>query len=791
MQALFLGSIIGGGYYLSQNGKNSRKSSISNQVFKDPSQNSIYSSNYISKINKTEKNIANKKFTDSKDAINTNIIPNNFNNKIINKETNNLKYLQNVDDTQQTDKTYVSELSGLSVNRDDFKNLPFFGSHVRQSSVSDNNNIVNNHTGVENFIKTKKTPKPLFEPTKDDNLQYGTQNKVGEMQDRFVASRYRKGELPFQQIRVGPGMNSDDLSAPSGGFHQDVRDYVIPKTIDDLRPKSNPQISYTGRVIPGKSPNSKTPSMPVLSKNRPDTFYLNNSDRYFTTSTAVQKETQRPCQIIKDTNRKNTKYYSGSAAPAVVINSTKRSLYKKSTKNVFKTDGPRNAYNKNSEIQENVKETYDLPANERDITGTRSHTSNVTSIVKTIIAPLLDVMKARKRAPVEGNIRQTGNLSTSMVNKNVAWDPNDIAKTTIKETNIHDTRVGNINSAEKGVAWDPDDIAKTTIKETNIHDNRTGNINTAEKGVAWDPNDTTKTTIKETNIHDNRTGNIQTTVNSKGTILDYKDMKFKTTIRETISPEEINVNMRVHSKLTVNDSNDIAKTTIKETNIHDNRTGNIAGPVKLTVYDPNDVAKTTIKETRIDNKHTGNVGGVTNNNGYLTNEMEAPNTNRQFTSDNEYSGIADNERSGLGYLTNEKEAPNTNRQFTSDNEYGGTANSFYKKPASYDHKNRIRTNQVKEGTLKGRCPVPESTKISNGSDKINIDIKKIEGDIINTREVSGNKIYNSLTAIDKCSITQEKNNYNYRIMDERIEPDLLNAFNNNPYTQSLSSYAYS
>ena len=102
-------------------------------------------------------------------------------------------------------------------------------------------------------------------------------------------------------------------------------------------------------------------------------------------------------------------------------------------------------------------------------------------------------------------------------------------------------------------------------------------------------------------------------------------MKFRTTIHKTISPEEINMNMKVHSKSSVKDPNDVAKTTIKETNIHDSRTGNLGGPIKLTVYDPNDVAKTTIKETMIDNKHTGNVGGISNGNGYLTaNDVEAP-----------------------------------------------------------------------------------------------------------------------------------------------------------------------
>ena len=55
MQALLLGSIIGGGYFLSKTGKNSRKSSISNNVFKDPSQNSIYSSTYSNTVSDIEK----------------------------------------------------------------------------------------------------------------------------------------------------------------------------------------------------------------------------------------------------------------------------------------------------------------------------------------------------------------------------------------------------------------------------------------------------------------------------------------------------------------------------------------------------------------------------------------------------------------------------------------------------------------------------------------------------------------------------------------------------------------
>ena len=788
MDKLLFGGITGAGYLLSKNGKNNRKKNESNNVFKQPSQKSIYETNYIDKNRQHEEILAKNNFKKSVNAINTNVIPPHFNSKITNTENNPINYLQNKSDT------YVSELTGNIIKPENISNnqIPFFGSHVRQTTNHDSNNsILSNHTGIEEFSKKKSTPVPLFEPTKDIHITYGTQQDNQELVDRINVSKYRKNELPFQKINVGPNLGSNYSANPSGGFHPDVRPYIIPKGIDDLRPKTNPQISYKGRVVPGKSTVGKSTSKVDIQKNRPDTFYVNSSDRYLTTTGSYLKEKQNPCIIAKDTNRKYSKQVQGSAAPALVINQTKRSLYKKSTKNIYSKDGPRNAYKDgawtNEEFGDYGKKSHNLPQNERDITGKRSHISNLTTIVKALIAPVVDVLKTTRKENVQGNVRQTGNLGTSQISKHVAWDPTDIAKTTIKETNIHDNRTGNINAETKNVAWDPNDVAKTTIKETNIHDNRTGNINGETKNVAWDPNDVAKTTIKETNIHDTRTGNLR--ADGKGTVIDKKDMKFRTTIRETLEPETFTTNMKVRSRQTVHDPNDTTRTTIKETNIHDTRTGSLAGPVKLTVYDPNDVAKTTMKQTLIENDRTANIGGISMGSGYLTNKHEAPNTNRQFTSDYEYEGIVIRDK-GMGYATNDKEAPNTNRQFTSDHEYEGTADSMYKRPSSYDTAYNARINQVKEGTLVGRQPTGQGSKIFNGKDKINMETKKIQGDSINTRELSTSKIYNSIKELKPCSITQEKNQYDYKIMDERIDPDLLNAFKKNPYTQSLSSYVY-
>ena len=100
----------------------------------------------------------------------------------------------------------------------------------------------------------------------------------------------------------------------------------------------------------------------------------------------------------------------------------------------------------------------------------------------------------------------------------------------------------------------------------------------------------------------------------------------------------------------------------------------------------------------------------------------------------------------------------------------------------------MRLNEVREGTLVGRYPTPESVKIPSGKESVNMESKKIEGDVINTRELVSSKVYNSIKEMKMCSVTKEKNDYNYEIMDERIDPELLNAFRKNPYTKSLNSF---
>ena len=152
MESLLLATVVGTGYILSKDGKNNRHMNNTKTLFKDPSQNSIYSSNYIDKTKKIEKTIGKNRFAKSKDPLNTNIVAQQFNNNIINDNNTPIKYLQTNDSGK-----YKSPLSGEYIDNDEFtkKNKPFFGAHIRQSAVSSNNNIVNNHTGIEQFSKKK------------------------------------------------------------------------------------------------------------------------------------------------------------------------------------------------------------------------------------------------------------------------------------------------------------------------------------------------------------------------------------------------------------------------------------------------------------------------------------------------------------------------------------------------------------------------------------------------------------------------------------------------------------
>jgi len=742
-------------------------------------------------------------------------------------------------------------LTGNPVDRESFFHnnmVPFFGGTAKQN-VSENANqtILENFTGNDPNYEQKKEVKrdDFFQPVANLSNVYGMQNLDGYFLDRYIAGNIRNNQAPVEPIRVGPGLNQGYTAEPSGGYQQaNKRDFILPKNVNELRVKTHPKVSYEGVVIPGGSVTGKKPGkVGIVAKNQPDTFYVNSPDRLFTTVGDVYGPKQRPTVVLKYTNRKTTelKNMVGPAAPAATGSQAQlKPAFRKSSRFNYAGAGPRNqqAIGKwqingpNASIPNDYgRSSMKVKPNARMSTGNKTHVLNYNPINKLNRAPNKPNVRHTRRMNVVGNNRWSGNFQNTGPAKGKVYDPNDLPRTTIKEQNIDNNHQGYFQNTgpAKGQVYDPNDVLRTTIKEQNIDNNHQGYFqNTGPaKGQVYDPNDVLRTTIKEQNIDNNHSGYFQNTGPQKPTVYDPNDV-----LRTTIKEQNIDNNHSGYFQNTgpakgqVYDPNDVLRTTIKEQNIDNNHQGYFqnTGPAKGQVYDPNDVLRTTIKEQNIDNKYVGgfkgslkgmvydpnrklpetikqqtivynNMGNISNQQqggGYKNVKMKVKNTQRLTTSV-EYYGDSQGPSQG-GYRNAKVKAKNTARQFQSDNEVIGAAGpASVKAPKSYSDIYNATIKTIREQVAVGRKPANEGPKVGLSKDDVNMKTSR-HGDVDNSRienrGVMSNKVYNSIPQVNQFGETHHKDTLPNEPLADRINPDLLDAFRKNPYTQSLHSYAF-
>ena len=700
-----------------------------------------YQSNQLNQLQSIDRQMVNNNFKNAKDAVNTGVIPQEgFNQRVLNNRNSHL-------DFEPDANSFKSPLTGQLMRIEEFTHnnmQPFFGGSVRQNTnVGANEKILENHTGNSTVYQEKMELKGMFDMERDVGNVFGTSNFASEdIRNRYVPSQMRQNELPTAQVRVGPGLNQGYGWKPSGGLNQpNTRDFVLPKDTNELRTLDNPKLSYKGRIVMGVREKQRGIVVPPK-KNRVETYYKNDPDRYFKTVGAYTKQKTRSEVYAKPTHRTNTRSYMGNAGPTTYTKPYQTPAIKVSTKHNYKTSGWRNADGKrqwtinniadDSKVGDYGKKSIEVKPQERDVTQTRQHYSNVKSVVNSIIMPILDLIRETRKENFVGNNRPDGNMSAQMPKKMTVYDPNDIARTTIKETTIDNNHVGIVGAAmpSKLTVYDPNDIARTTIKETTIDNGHVGFHGAIHgaKITVHDPNDVLRTTIKETNIE----------------------------------------NMAPHINLAT------------------------VGPKALTVYDPDDIMRTTIKETTIDNEHLGHIAGVERRNeGYILANMLPRNTQKQFLSDHYYQGHADAQTGvgkGRGYLVNKYEAKATQKQFISDYYYQGHAShATTSAPKSYASGYNAVINTNKDKVSMGRRPTDSNVKMAVGKDMINHQNKKIEADVMNVREPYEDKLYSIPPQQNQCGLTSVKEKLSEDVNRERLNPDNLKAFHDNPYTQSLSS----
>ena len=807
--------VLGLGYQLQANKDNKIKKNFIGNVPKsqEPSQENTYTSKYAYNIFQDEQKKADVLLEKSKYPQDTNVVtpgppfpiiynkvdytqsslPVEFNsytqydNIVIDTNDNNKNKEKNFNRIQNNKSMPNSggfqgiSLTGNPIDPNNFTHnnqVPFFGGNVRQNlDEFSTRGIFENFTGTQDNYQKKQEQGLLFEPQKNMGNVYGTGSLDGFMLDRYYVSNIRSNETPIEKVYVGPGLNQGYTNEPSGGFQQpDAQDYSMPKTTDEIRVKTNPKISYYGRIVSGAKI-AKPAKIGTVYKNRPDTYYIQEPDRYLTTTGAVIAPEQRPCIVTKYTNRKTTELKTriGSGAPVNGTVAQVRSKYKISNKVTYDNNGPRNASSTGAwGIIKNMlgfnedtpndygKKSIRIRDNKRVLNNENDKGNGVINFKSSIekgVARNDQKMKNTKKQTLTKNNRINGNYSG--IKKSKIYDPNDVPKSTIKETNIHNNHSGNISSSipSKGIAYDPNDIARTTIKETSIHNEYSSNIQNINRGnVIYDPNDVARTTIKETNIYNNHSGNLGKNAPSRGVVYD---------------------------------PSNVPKTTTKETTIKNNRKANIQNSKNGNYIKNQDKAKTTVKQSTM----IGNVMGIatqTRDDGYLVKGVQAPDTIREHTSV-QYVGDATGPELGA-YDVTEVTALNTNRQFTSDIEYfGGAGNDGVNtSPMSYDDVYNMTMKSVRSLTDKGYTPNPSGVNEILDSSSINMTTTKI-GDIqnkyLNERGVTTDKIYNSIPQINITNLSQTKEIVPNEPLADRINPELLKAFRENPYSQDLTSWA--
>jgi hypothetical protein len=449
----------------------------------------------------------------------------------------------------ESKKKYRSALSGVELEEDKFRHnnmTPFFGSRVKQNlKASANRSVLENFTGDNKDVyRTKREIGPMFKSTGNVENVYGNAVSLDKHMDRFAQSRIRNNERPFNQIHVAPGLAQEGYgSRGTGGFHQfyDNQKVMRPKTVDDLRVGNQKKDTYEGRFLPGAGIGQRGFSGAVH-QNRQKVLEENGPVRYFVTAAGNEAATRRPDHIEARVTERMTSSvpYVGDAFGGMKSLPMDKQ-YKASDKQDLEDFGFRNVDAGDKGLGEDYdhgRDAMHAPAQERDITSEKTYQGNITSLVKAIIAPLEDVLRINRKEYFVESAREYGHLHAQMPAMITVKDPNDVARTTIKETLIHDTHEGNLVGPIKLSVYDPDEVARTTIRETTDHAYHPNLFGGTHKNKTRDPDGRMRTTMKETTMDGDRLGGVQpSTQRATGAYLT-SDVEAKQTAREHLADND-------------------------------------------------------------------------------------------------------------------------------------------------------------------------------------------------------------------------------------------------------------
>ena len=302
---------------------------------------------------------------------------------------------------------YFTDLAGRNVRRDELTSqntVPFFGRHksvgaeIRPGGQGDQR--LDSMSGGGSMQMNKTEVAPLFNP--NENLQYplGAPNNSDFYQSRVNASTSFNNVKPFQDIKVGPGLDQGYGGGGSSGYNSgmDARDKWLPPTVDELRAANKPKVTFEGRQGgPAVSAVQNRGFEGKVEKHLPDRYYVNTPERYFTTTGAESAPTYRSEQMTPEVSRVHTAYV-GAAGNSGVEQPTEKGLVRLDHRQQFKTPlalAPATAAVPRSNV---AAERQSMAVYDNNRTSTApERAGNIQALISAIAAPLTDLLRPTRK----------------------------------------------------------------------------------------------------------------------------------------------------------------------------------------------------------------------------------------------------------------------------------------------------------------------------------------------------------------------------------------------------------
>ena len=199
-----------------------------------------------------------------------------------------------------------------------------------------------------------------------------------------------------------------------------------------------------------------------------------------------------------------------------------------------------------------------------------------------------------------------------------------------------------------------------------------------------------------------------------------------------------------------------------------------------------DILRPSRKEEYSDNiRIYGNGAGEVPGN-YVLTQGDVPNTTIKETTLYEPRSYVGNQKDNAGYLVSRQQPIQNQRDTTTDYMSLGPMGSKYGN-MQYDHAYRATTNTVKEGVVSSTGRINQGNA-SHFNPTINVSTSRYDTDRDNNRMWVPSATVHSGPSVATMGFTNAPQ-YLPQENNDRLNPDLLNAFKENPYTQSLYSVA--